>query len=314
MEFALLKKASENKFIQQLAGWQNCRKSCFGAEGWSGWFPEAAVQGIVSPRLFRVECFSRYTEVMQSSVVWTVAHRCYRYWVVRRKQTHLEASPGSSLFLTWRGHSTDNKPNWGCAQYLHGVPWSLDQKRPLQPGYRTRPVLASMHLLRTQDKLSQTVHVRDHGERHLIGFAGEELWHGFFPLIHEWLHQTWLAQHRVTRASPCCALECSWPAAAQGCRHTRAGSAHCLLGRAASLGLSATAGCWVCPSPWLHPVRAAGAWALWAVLTLTEPPLHFCTQGVANPQPAWILSGEQTAFLGFKKKMALQSEACAARV
>lgn len=74
MEFALLKKASENKFIQQLAGWQNCRKSCFGAEGWSGWFPEVAVQGIVSPRLFRVECFSRYTEVMQSSVVWTVKH------------------------------------------------------------------------------------------------------------------------------------------------------------------------------------------------------------------------------------------------
>lgn len=61
-----------------------------------GDFLRVAAQGIITPGLLRVECFSRYTEVMQSSIVWTIKHpQCCKYWVAQQKQMHLEATPGN---------------------------------------------------------------------------------------------------------------------------------------------------------------------------------------------------------------------------
>lgn len=47
------KKAFKNRFSQQLAGWQSCRKSCLGAEGWIGWFPEGCCAGNCYPWAFQ---------------------------------------------------------------------------------------------------------------------------------------------------------------------------------------------------------------------------------------------------------------------
>lgn len=66
------KKAFKNRF-----SWQGNRavgNPALGQKDEAGDFLRVAVQGIVIPGLFRVECFPCSTEVMQSSVVWTVKH------------------------------------------------------------------------------------------------------------------------------------------------------------------------------------------------------------------------------------------------
>lgn len=66
------KKAFKNRF-----SWQGDRavgNPALGQKDEAGDFLRVAVQGIVIPGLLRVERFPCSTEVMQSSVVWTVKH------------------------------------------------------------------------------------------------------------------------------------------------------------------------------------------------------------------------------------------------
>lgn len=63
--------------IGSASSWQDDRavgNPALGQQDEAGDFLRAAAQGIVTSGLFRAECFSCYTEVTQSSIVWTVKH------------------------------------------------------------------------------------------------------------------------------------------------------------------------------------------------------------------------------------------------